>query len=131
MENTKKGTTVYIKKDVLEHIGSNTQIKTLSEWMNVAYQEQFMTIKKEEEKIIFHRKQIEKCQERIKALKDCKISRIVNDEAFNWIKSEGIERVEHFSFDGVRNFFNNKFQYELTNKEFKILLKEVEDGNKI
>lgn len=124
-ESDKKATSVLLPQDIADHIKENPYIRNLSEWVISRYTKEFMELEEETKKLDYHLKEAEKCKERIRNLKEGKISKAISEKAFIWIKEEGVKRAEKATVEGVLKFFNNHFKENLNLRQFKILLEEA------
>jgi len=131
MEQNKKITSVFIDTQILEHIKFNSKIKNLSEWINLKYPDEFMSVnlKKEEENLIKLNMEIKKCKKRIEIIKKLEDQIKLPVLAEKWIKNEGPKRYKKcldglISFEAVLKFFNNNFNLNLNQRQFKILLEK-------
>lgn len=130
---SKKITTVFVDVEVLEHVKNNPKVKNLSEWINLKYPEEFMNLKREEEKLLELKTAASQCQKRIEVLKSVGEQTNLPELADKWIKNEGIRRYKsclegYVSFEGILKFFNRKFDLNINQRQFKILLEKAKDG---
>lgn len=131
MTKTEKVTfSVYIDKDIKDHMDSNPLIKSPSEWVSRYYRENFMKIKVEEQILKKLKVDEEKCKSRIKMLKDegDNILSNISKEAVRWLKKEGIERINKYPLKNVLSFFNKEFSYRMKEKQFKRMISMVKEG---
>ncbi len=121
----KKITTVFISKEILEHIKTNSKVKNLSEWINDNYPKEFMNLEKETKNLNYLLKEIEKSKLKIKELKKIEESIDIPELAEVWIKEEATKRIEKATFDGVLRYYNNKFTLDLSKKQFEIIINKL------
>jgi len=124
-ERKKVTTTVYVFEDVLEHVKSNPEIKNFSDWINMRYPEEFMEIDKAMERLQYHSKEAQKWEKHIKLMQNIEKKSTISKEANDWINTDGLERTQTHTTEGVLKFFNNKFNYNLSLRQFKIYLEKA------
>ncbi len=120
-------TSVFLDMDIIEHIKLNTKIKNLSEWVNGRYPKEFMNIEEEIKKLDNLVEETNKCQERIKKLKEFEEGADLPEEQGEWIRKEGVKRSENYSEEGVLKFFNRTFNQNINLRQFKIFLKRAKE----
>jgi hypothetical protein len=126
-KNTKRITTIYIEEEVWRHINQNHYIKNLSEWVNSRYKKEFMDLEGETKRLDCLLREVEKCKERIRSLKKEERPMTISREASNWIKTVGVKRAERATIEGVLKYFNNKFNENLSLRQFRILLNKYKE----
>ncbi len=124
-KDTKKTTSCFIEREILEHIKLNSKVKNLSEWINDNYPKEFMNLEKETQNLNYLLKEVEKSKSIIKELKKVEESIDIPELAEVWIKCEAQKRIEKATFDGVLRYFNNKFTLDLSRKQFEIIINKL------
>lgn len=120
---SKKVTTVSINNWILEHIKVNTQIKSLSSWINERYEEEFMPLQREMKKLNALAYEMEMSKKAIELIKKKNTTERLDYAQEQWIKTEGQERLKRgASLEGMLKFFNNKFNSKLSLKQFRIFV---------
>lgn len=120
-------TSVYLSKAVQEHAKTNIHIKSLGEWVNQRYKDEFMNPDLLSDKRDAIKEQLEECERQLEALKNCKEDIGISKDASRWIKTEGLSRSKKFNVENVLVYFNNKFNMDLNLRQFKILLNKPKD----
>lgn len=117
---------INLEEETIAHIKNNFEIKNFSNWVNQTYQKEFMSLeyykcelKKTKSKIDVINLMIER--EELKPKQTSKITK----EAKDWLKREGINRIENTTLEGVHKFFCKEFLISLSMKEFLKLINEI------
>ncbi len=129
-KENKKITSSFVENEILDHVSTNPHIKSLSDWINTRYPKEFMNIEKEKKELDRLQEEAKLCKQRIKSLENITETLGISDVAYEWIKEEGVKRTEEKTVEGVLKFFNNEFDINLSQRQFKILLEKVKKQNK-
>lgn len=123
-QKDRKITSVYLDRDVREHIHFNASFESFSDWVNATYRSAFMKIETEADKLKYYQEKANECLERIKSLKENKEPQLIPDGEIKWIKTEGRSRVARgYPSENILRFFNNEFNRKLNKRQFEIYLK--------
>jgi len=117
-------TTITIDYDVKQHIEQNRELKSLSDYVNTTYRDEFMILEKEKERVKQLQWDLQLALERVRQLEKEQSQTILSQKAIDWLRTEGLRRskMADVDLDAIRRFFNTEYHVNLTYKEFKLQL---------
>ncbi len=119
----KRPSSVYIYASIIEHMESNNpEFKSLAEWINIRYPEEFMNIKNQEKRVQKLEKDLEDEKKNLKRLQEAQDKLIIPKLAEEWIKNEGAKRLEKHNQTAVLRWFNGQFNVKLSASQFRFFI---------
>ena len=125
----KKITTISIEEIIIDHSRKNPQIKSLSDYINEKYKDEFLCLDKERQLLQSQLIDVENTKKRIREIKIIEESSMLSKDAFAWIRDTGVKRSQEPSFklESILKFFNNEFGLDCTIKQFRIYIERAKN----